>query len=187
MSLRIWGSSNIPAFNFSIVKTQKRLAQISKAFTIPVWSFGELFHQTKLDVQWWEEYHFSVHQKVVLDILRSVRDQFLPYRPVLLLVMLRSIPTILHAQKAWVYLDCRPKKIHHLQVYTNQPLMPIITNFLQHVLHRFLLLIQCSRVSKGYRSILEVIVQQYTFQWSLATVNELSPIFAFILSHSKLV
>lgn len=65
--------------------------------------------------------------------------------------------------------------------------MLIITNFTKYVLHRFILLLQCSRVSKGYRGKLVAVVKQNTFQLSLAAVNEQSPIFGFILWHSKLV
>ena len=101
-------------------------------------------------MQRWEEYSVSVHQRVVDDIPFFARHQFLPLRPVLLRVMLSTVPTIPHAQKTWVLGEARllsQQKIHHLQVNTNKPLMLIITNFLQHILHYFILLLQCSRVS----------------------------------------
>lgn len=56
-----------------------------------------------------------------------------------------------------VYPDCCP-------VYTNQLLMLVKMNFLQHVLHRFILFFHCSRVSEMYRDILIADVQHYTFQ-----------------------
>ena len=137
-----------------------------------------------------KEYLVSVYQRIVDDVPCSARHQFLPHRPVLLCVMLSSVPTIPHAQKAWVLGEAGllpQQKIHHLQVNTNKPLMLIITNFLQHILHCFILLLQCSQVSKGYRGKLVAIVKQNIFQQLLATVNEQSPIFGFILWHSKLV
>lgn len=50
----------------------KNLAQVSEASTIPVLSFGELFQLAKLDVQLWEEYPVSIHQRFVIDIHRHV-------------------------------------------------------------------------------------------------------------------
>ena len=141
-------------------------------------------------MQRWEDYLFSVYQRIVDDVPCSARHQFLPHRPVLLCVMLSTVPTIPHAQKAWVLGEAgllSQRKVHHLQVNTNKPLMLIITNFTKYVLHRFILLLQCSRVSKGYRGKLVAVVKQNTFQLSLAAVNEQSPIFGFILWHSKLV
>ena len=46
----------------------KSMAQLSKAATILVQSYGELLDQTKLDVQRLEEYPVSVHQRVVDDV-----------------------------------------------------------------------------------------------------------------------
>lgn len=99
------------------------MAQISEAATILVYSFGELFNQAKLDEQRWEEYLVSVNQRIVDDVPCSARHQFLPHRPVLLCVTLSSVPTITHAQKAWVLGEAgllTQHKIHHLQVNTNQ-------------------------------------------------------------------
>ena len=42
-------------------------------------------------------------------------------------------------------------------------------------------------MSKGYRKKLFAVAKENTFQRSLAAVNEQSPIFRFILWHSKLV
>ena len=42
-------------------------------------------------------------------------------------------------------------------------------------------------MSKGYREKLFAVAKENTFQRSLAAVNEQSPIFRFILWHSKLV
>ncbi len=62
-----------------------------------------------------------------------------------------------------------------------------IINLLEPILHRLILLLQSSRVSKGYRGKLIVVVKQNTFQRSLAAINEQSPTLRFILWHSKLV
>ena len=74
-----------------------------------------------------------------------------------------------------------------LQVNTNVPLMIIITNFLQHILCCFIFLLQRSPVSEGSRGKPVAVVQQNTFQRSLAAVNEPSPIFWLVMWHSKLV
>ena len=103
--------------------------------------------------------------------------------------MLSTVPTIQHTQKTWVLGEARllfQQKVHYLQVNINKPLMLIITYFLQHILHRFILLLQCNQMSNGYRGKLVAVVLQNTFQWSLAAVNEQSPIFGFVLWHSKL-
>ena len=97
--------------------------------------------------------------------------------PVLHRVMLCSVSTIPDIQKTRVIGEPRllsQQKVHHLQVNTNIPLMLIIPNFLQHVLHHFILFLQRSRVSEGYRGKPVVVVQQNTFQRSLAAVNEVS-------------
>ena len=118
--------------------------------------------------------------------------------------MLSTVPIIPHAQKARVLGEpglphaqktrvlsepglLSQQKVHYLQVNTNVPLMLIMTNFLHHVLPCFILLLQRSRVSEGYRGKPVTVVQQNTFQRSLAAVNEQSPIFWLVLSHSKLV
>ena len=51
----------------------------------------------------WEEYSVSVHQRVVVDVPFFTRHQFIPQRPVLLGVMLSTVPTIPYAQKTWFY------------------------------------------------------------------------------------
>ena len=47
------------------------MAQISEMPTILIQSFGELFDQTKFDVQRWEKYPVSVYQSVVNEVLCS--------------------------------------------------------------------------------------------------------------------
>ena len=54
-----------------------------------------------------------------------------------------------------------------------------------HTFHLFILLLQCSCVSMGYRGKLVSVKKQSTFQWSLAAVNEQSVIFGFIRALSK--
>ena len=49
------------------------------------------------------------------------------------------------------------------------------------------LLLQWSRVSKGYWSKLVTIMEKNTFKWSLAAVDKYSPISGFIMWHSKLL
>ena len=123
-----------------------------------------------------------------MTVLSFSRPQSLPQRPVLR-VMLRTAPTTPNAQKIWVLGEARllsQRKVHHFQVNINKPLILIITNFLQHILHRFILLLRCSRVSDGYRRRLVAVMLRNTFQWSFAAVNEQSPIFGFVLWHSKL-
>ena len=96
-----------------------------KFFTTRIKAFlGELLDKAELDVQWWKEYLVSVYERRANDIL---------HRPVLFCVMLSSVPTLTHAQKAWVTDEAGPlpqQKLHHLQVNTNKPLMLIITNLL---------------------------------------------------------
>ena len=140
-------------------------------------------------MQQWEDYSVSVHQRVVDDVPFFARHQFLPKRPVLLRVMLSTVPNIPHAQKTWVLSEVRllsQQKVHHLQLNTNKPFMLIITNFLQRILRRFILHLQCSRMSDGYRGKLVAVVKQNTFQWSLTAANEQSPIFGIVLWHSML-
>ena len=81
--------------------------------------------------------------------------------------------------------DCCPNKSSPSSDQ-HKPLMLIITNFLQYILHRFKLLFQCSPVSDGYRGKLVAVVLQNTFQWLLAAVNEQSPIFGFVLCAPRL-
>ena len=52
--------------------------------------------------------------------------------------------------------------------------MLIITNFIQHVLHCCILILECSRVSEGYRGKPGAVVQQNTFQRSLSVDNKQS-------------
>ena len=104
--------------------------------------------------------------------------------------MLSSVPTIPHAHKAWVLGEfglLSQQEVHNLHVNTNIPLMLIITNFLMHLLHRCILLIQRSRVSEGYRCKPVAVVQKNTFQRSIAAVTEQSPNFWLVLWHSTLV
>ena len=64
-------------------------------------------------------------------------------------------------KKTWVLGEARllsQQKVHHLQVNTNKPLMLIIINFLQIILHRFIVLLQCIRVSDRYRGKLVLVV-----------------------------
>ena len=108
-----------------------------------------------------EEYSVSVHQRIVDDVPFFIRHQFLLQRPALLRVMLSTVPTSPHVQKTWILDEARllsQQKVHHLQVNTNKPPMLIITNFLKHILHRFIFLLQCSRVSVGYSGKLVAVV-----------------------------
>lgn len=78
----------------------------------------------KPNLMWWKEYLVSVYERRANDVL---------HRPVLFCVMLSSVPTIPHAQKAWVTDEAGllpQQKLHHLQVNTNKPLMLIITTLL---------------------------------------------------------
>ena len=57
----------------------------------------------------------SVHQRVIDDVPFFARHQFLPQKPVLLRVMLNTVPTIPHAQKTWVLGESRllsQQKVH---------------------------------------------------------------------------
>ena len=78
------------------------MAQVREAATVLVQGFGELFNSAKLDVQRWKEYFVSVHQRIVENVVGSIRHHFISCRPVLLGIVLRSVPTIPHAQKARV-------------------------------------------------------------------------------------
>ena len=78
------------------------MAQVREAATILVQGFGKLFNQAKLDVQRWKEYLVSVHQRIVDNVVGSTQHHFISCRPVLLGIVLRSVPTIPHAQKARV-------------------------------------------------------------------------------------
>ena len=78
------------------------MAQVREANTILVQGFGELFNQAKFDVQWWKEYLVSAHQRIVDNVVGSTWHHFISCRPVLLGIVLRSVPTIPHAQKASV-------------------------------------------------------------------------------------
>ena len=78
------------------------MAQLIEAATILVQGFGELFNQAKLDVQRWKECFVSVHQRIVDNVVGSTRHHFISCRPVLLVIVLRSVPTIPHAQKVRV-------------------------------------------------------------------------------------
>ena len=100
-------------------------------------------------------------QRVDDEVPFFARHQFLPPKPVILRVVLSTVLTIPHAQKTGVVSEARlfsQQKVHHLQVNTNKPLLLIITNFLQHILHRFIFLLQCSWVSDGYRDKLVAVV-----------------------------
>ena len=89
----------MPPFNFSMDNPGKT---VREAATILVQGFGELFNHAKLDVQWWKEYFVSVHQRIVDDVIGSTRHSFISCWQVLLGIVLRSVPTIPHAQKARV-------------------------------------------------------------------------------------
>ena len=101
-------------------------AWLSRAWCVVV---GRVFSLCPPEGCWWRSF--------------LTRHQFFPQRPVFLHVMLSTVPTIPHAQKTWVLGETRllsQQKVHHLQVNKNKPLMLIITNFLQHILHCFILL-----------------------------------------------
>ena len=102
----------MPAFNFSMV------------------NLGKLLDQTKLNVQWWEKYSVSVHQRDIDDTPFFARRLFLLYKPVILSVMLSSVPSILHAQKTQSIGEARlsQQNVHHLQVNYKKQLMLILTN-----------------------------------------------------------
>ena len=78
------------------------MAQVREAATILVQSFGELFNQAKLDVQRWKGYLASVYQRIVDNVFGFTWHQFISRRPVLLGIVLKSVSTIPHAQKARV-------------------------------------------------------------------------------------
>jgi len=61
-------------------------------------------------VQRWKEYLVSVYQRIVDDVLCSARHQFLPHKPVLLCVMLSSVPTIPACLEAEQYLYSTPSQ-----------------------------------------------------------------------------
>ena len=64
----------MPAFNLSLhSQSWKSVAEISEAATILVQSLGGLSHKAENDVQRWEEYPVSVHQRVVYDVPCSAR------------------------------------------------------------------------------------------------------------------
>ena len=112
-------------------------------------------------MQRWEEYSVSVHKRVVDDVPFFARHQFLSQKSVLLPVILSTVSTIPHAEETWVLGEARllsEQKVHYLQVNTNKLHLLIIANFLQHILHRFILLLQCSRVSDGYRGKMVAVV-----------------------------
>lgn len=75
------------------------MAQVGEAATILVHSFGELLDQVK---QRWEEYRAPVYQSIVDNVFGFTRHLFILCRPVLLGIVLRSVHTIPHAQKARV-------------------------------------------------------------------------------------
>ena len=78
------------------------MAQVREAATILVQGFGELFNQAELDEQRWKEYFVSVYQRIVENVVGSTQHHFMSCRPALLGIVLRSVPTIPHAQKAKV-------------------------------------------------------------------------------------
>lgn len=45
------------------------MAEVREATTIFVQGFGELFNQAKIDVQGWQEYFVSVHQRIVDNVV----------------------------------------------------------------------------------------------------------------------
>lgn len=97
--------------NFQVFHDQswRSVAQLSKAVTTLVPNFGDLFDQTWFHLQRWEEYPFSIHQRVVYDASCCAR-------PGLIRVMLIFVPTIPHAHNTLLLGEpgSQQKKVHHL-------------------------------------------------------------------------